>query len=68
MDILTRLKNLEKLVSALLEKIDRNQFYNNADIVGNRQSTYFNTSDISDNSDAIFELAELIAELEVQNG
>ena len=68
MDILTRLINLENLVSALLEKIDRNQFYNNADIVGNRQSTYFNTLDISDNSDAIFELAELIAELEVQNG
>lgn len=38
MDILTRLKNLEQFVFALSEKIDRNQFYNDADTAGNRQS------------------------------
>lgn len=38
MDILTRLANLENFVFALSEKIDRNQFYNNADTAGNRQS------------------------------
>jgi hypothetical protein len=38
MDILTRLENLENFVFALSEKIDRNQFYNNADTAGNRQS------------------------------
>ena len=38
MDILTRLENLEKFVFALSEKIDRNQFYNNADTAGARQS------------------------------
>ena len=38
MDILTRLENLESFVFALSEKIDRNQFYNNADTAGNRQS------------------------------
>lgn len=38
MDILTRLENLENFVFALSEKIDRNQFYNNADTAGARQS------------------------------
>lgn len=68
MDILTRLENLEQFVFALSEKIDRNQFYNSADTSGERAVTLVNTSDISDNSDAIFELAEMVAELEVQNG
>lgn len=34
----TRVANLENLVDALSKKIDRNQFYNNADMNGNRQS------------------------------
>lgn len=38
MDILTRLENLENFVFALSEKIDRNQFYNDADTAGARQS------------------------------
>jgi hypothetical protein len=38
MDRLTRLKNLERFVFALSEKIDRNQFYNDADTAGARQS------------------------------
>ena len=38
MDILTRLENLENFVSAMSERIDRNQFYNDADTAGNRQS------------------------------
>ena len=38
MNILTRLENLENFVFALSEKIDRNQFYNNADTAGARQS------------------------------
>lgn len=38
MDILTRLENLENFVFAMSERIDRNQFYNNADTAGNRQS------------------------------
>lgn len=33
-----RLSNLENLVDALSKKIDRNQFYTNADMNGNRQS------------------------------
>lgn len=38
MDILTRLENLENFVFALSGKIDRNQFYNDADTAGARQS------------------------------
>lgn len=38
MDILTRLENLENFVFAMSERIDRNQFYNDADTAGNRQS------------------------------
>ena len=38
MDLETRLSNLENLVDALSKKIDRNQFYSDADINGNRQS------------------------------
>lgn len=38
MTLETRVKNLENLVDALSKKIDRNQFYNNADMNGNRQS------------------------------
>lgn len=33
-----RLSNLENLVDALSKKIDRNQFYTDADMQGNRQS------------------------------
>lgn len=33
-----RLSNLENLVDALSKKIDRNQFYTDADMNGNRQS------------------------------
>lgn len=65
MDILIRLTNLENFVFALSEKIDRNQFYNSADTSGERAATSVNTSDISDNSDAIFELADIVAKLEV---
>ena len=38
MDIETRLSNIENLVFALAETINRNQFYNNADTAGARQS------------------------------
>ena len=38
MDILTRLENLESFVFAMSERIDRNQFYNDADTAGARQS------------------------------
>ena len=38
MDILTRLKNLERFVFALSEKIDRNKFYGDADTAGAMQS------------------------------
>ncbi len=34
----TRVANLENLVDALSKKIDRNQFYTDADMQGNRQS------------------------------
>ena len=37
MDIETRLSNLENLVFSLMETINRNQFYNNADTAGVRQ-------------------------------
>ena len=78
MDILTRLENLENFVFALSEKIDRNQFYNNADTAGNRQGVSNNITGIEENSEGLFdiaaladenseaimELAEMIAEME----
>lgn len=48
MDILTRLENLENFVFALSEKIDRNQFYNNADTAGARQSINNNIQSIEE--------------------
>ena len=38
MDILTRLENLENYVFAMSERIDRNQFYTDANTEGNRHS------------------------------
>lgn len=63
MDIETRLSNLENLVTHLAETINRNKFYGDADTAGARQSITNNTSDIEDNSNAIFELAEIIGEM-----
>lgn len=78
MDILTRLENLENFVFALSEKIDRNKFYADADTAGNRQGVSNNTTGIEENSEGLFdiaaladenseaimELAEMIAEME----
>lgn len=78
MDILTRLENLEKFVFALSEKIDRNKFYGDADTAGNKQGVSNNITGIEENSEGLFdvaaladenseaimELAEMIAEME----
>lgn len=61
MDILTRLENLENFVFAMSERIDRNQFYNNADTAGNRQSIS-NITPYTETKTAYIEDTEVIFE------
>ena len=74
MNIEQRLSNIEKRLDSLQESFIQAQKNNvivtsHAD-TGNAVAPQVitNTSDILDNSDAIFELAELVAEMEAQNG
>lgn len=74
MTIEQRLNNIESRLDSLQESFIQAQKNNvivtsHAD-TGNAAAPQVsvNTSDISDNSDAIFELAEMIAEMEAQNG
>lgn len=82
MTIEKRLENLENLVNALMKKIDNNKFYTDADISGNRQNINNNTEGVTENSDGVFDiasladensqaimdLAEMVAEMEANNG
>lgn len=45
-----RLSNLENLVDALSKKIDRNQFYTDADMQGNRQSITTTDGNVEQNT------------------
>lgn len=62
MTIEKRLENLENLVNALSKKIDNNKFYADADTTSERKNTSENTSDISDNSLGLFDVAALADE------
>lgn len=63
-----RLINLENLVYSLIKRVDNEKFYNNADKAGMQHTTSETATNqqaqISDNSDAIFDLANIVAELE----
>lgn len=71
MDIERRLTNLENLVASLIKKINNDKFYDEADKSGIRSTNASNDearkTETSDNSDAIFELADMVAELEAKN-
>lgn len=62
MTVEQRLSNLENLVNALSKKIDNNKFYTNADVSGNRKGVSKNTSGIAENSGGIFDVAALADE------
>ena len=72
MDLEKRITNLENLVASLIKRIDSDKFYDNADKAGIRNTEATNNearkTETSDNSDAIFELADMVAELEAKNG
>lgn len=72
MDLEKRITNLENLVTSLIKRVDNDKVYNNADKAGIRITETINNKDrkteTSDNSDAIFELASLVAEMEESNG
>lgn len=57
-----RLSNLENLVNSLAKRIDGNKFYADADTQGNRQSISANTEGVSDNSFGLFDVASLADE------
>ena len=65
MDIETRLDNLEKIVNALIKRIDNDKYYSDADVNGIRQidgeqteNITENASDIADNRQGIEETFE----------
>ena len=59
MNIQTRLENLEKLVTSLSKKIDGNKFYQEADTASERIGISANANGVSENDQAICEVAEL---------
>lgn len=62
MTIEKRLSNLENLVNALSKKIDNNKFYTDADVNGNRKGVNENTSGVAENSGGLFDVAALADE------
>lgn len=62
MTIEKRLSNLENLVNALAKKIDNNKFYTDADVNGNRKGVSENTSCVAENSGGLFDVAALADE------
>lgn len=68
MDLEKRVTNLENLVASLIKRINNDKFYDDADKVGIRHVEAENNGarqiETSENEQAIFELAELISEME----
>jgi hypothetical protein len=67
MTLETRVKNLENLVDALSKKIDRNQFYTDADVNGNRQSITTTDGNIEQNT-ADIEYIAMMTDVDLEEG
>ena len=67
MDLETRVANLENLVAALIDMMDNNKYYTDADIAGCRhtesglsEKNETQDMDITDLGDAIVEMSEIV--------
>ena len=67
MTLETRVKNLENLVDALSKKIDRNQFYTDADMQGNRQSISTTDGNVDQNT-ADIEYIAMMTDVDLEEG
>ena len=64
MDLETRVTNLENFINGFAERVGKDSFYTSSDITGIRNDDKMQSQMISDNSEAIFDLAELIESLD----